>query len=111
MRPATPKFLTLIRESHVIAAACQLIFPDGTAHDVPVQAGSVRIDRTADNRRAGTIQIPWSLDAGANLGIDIRTLSLGGYAIVSRGVRYADGTVELIQLGRLRVESVTWDTL
>jgi hypothetical protein len=111
MRPASPQFLALVRQSHVIAAACQLIFPDGTQHDVPVQAGNIRIDRTAQNRRAGTIQIPWSLQAGQDLGIDIRTLSLGGYAIVSRGIRYADGTTELIQLGRLRVESVSWDTL
>ena len=111
MRPTTPRFLELVRQSHVIAAACQLVFPDGTTADVPVQAGSVRNDRTADSRRAGTIQIPWSLRAGADLGVDLRTLSLGGYAVVSRGIRYADGSTELVQLGRLRVESVSWDTL
>ena len=111
MRPATDQFLELVRQSHVIAAACQLVFPDGTTADVPVQAGSVRNDRTADNRRAGTIQIPWSLQAGRDLGVDLRTLSLGGYAVVSRGIRYADGSTELVQLGRLRVESVSWDTL
>jgi len=111
MRPTSDKFLELVRQSHVIAAACTLIFPDGTQADVPVQAGQIRIDRTADNRRAGNIQIPWSLQAGADLDIDVRTLSLGGYAVVSRGIRYADGTTEMVQLGRLRVESVSWDTL
>ena len=30
---------------------------------------------------------------------------------MSRGIRYADGSTELVQLGRLRVESVSWDTL
>ena len=107
MRPATDQFLELVRQSHVIAAACTLIFPDGTTADVPVQAGNVRNDRTADSRRAGTIQIPWSLEAGADLGVDLRTLSLGGYAVVSRGIRYADGSTELVELGRLRVESVS----
>ena len=113
MRPTSDRFLELVRQSHVVAAGCQLIFPggDGTPVDVPVQGGQVRIDRTAQNRRAGTVQIPWSLKAGADLGVDLRTLPLGGYALVSRGIRYADGSTELVQLGRLRVESVSWDTL
>jgi Domain of unknown function (DUF5047) len=112
MQPASDHFLELLRISHVIAAAAELVFPGETdTISVPIEAGTVTIDRTADHRRVGTITIPWSLNAGEDLGIDIRTLPLGGYAIVHRGLRYADGTVELIQLGRLRVESVTWDTL
>jgi len=111
MRPASAKFLELVRQSHVIAAACTLTFPDGSTADVPVQGGSIRNDRTAQSRRAGSIQIPWSLAAGADLGVDLRGLPLGGYATVSRGIRFADGSTELIQLGRLRVESVSWDTL
>ena len=112
MQPASDHFLELLRISHVIAAAAELVFPGETdTIPVPVEAGTVTIDRTADHRRIGTMTIPWSLNAGEDLGIDIRTLPLGGYALVHRGLRYADGTVELIQLGRLRVESVTWDTL
>jgi hypothetical protein len=114
MQPASAQFFESLRFSHVIAVACELIFPgktDADAISVPVEAGSITIDRTAQNRRAGTITIPWSLDAGEDLGIDIRTLPLGGYALVHRGLRYASGQTELILLGRLRVESVTWDTL
>jgi hypothetical protein len=113
MRPVSDQFLELVRQSHVIAASCELIFPGSTGDPVPVpvQDGNVRIDRTAENRRAGTVQIPWSLKAGEDLGVDLRSLSLGGYAIVSRGIRYADGSTELVGLGRLRVESVSWDTL
>jgi hypothetical protein len=112
MQPASDHFLELLRTSHVIAAAAELVFPGETdTIPVPVEAGTVTIDRTAEHRRVGTITIPWSLTAGEDLGIDIRTLPLGGYAVVHRGLRFADGTVELIQLGRLRVESVTWDTL
>lgn len=113
MRPTTPAFLDSLRGAHVIAAGCQLFFPDDptTPVSVPVEDGTATIDRTAQNRRVATVQIPWSLRAGEDLGLDLRELTLGGYAIVSRGLRYADGSVELVALGRLRVESVTWDTL
>jgi hypothetical protein len=71
----------------------------------------VTIDRTAQSRRRGTVSIPWSLEAGHDLDIDIRTLPLGGYALIHRGLRYADGSTELMLLGRLRIESVSWGTL
>ena len=112
MRPATPQFLESLRYSHLIAASCDLIFPgDPTPVAVAVEAGSIRIDRTAEHRRAGTIEIPWSVALGAEIGVDIRTLPLGGYAVVRRGLRYASGATEQVQLGRLRVESVSWNTL
>ena len=110
MQPCSDQFLQSLRFSHVIAAAAELIFPGTTETvSVPVEAGSITIDRTAQHRRTGTITIPWSLQA--DLGVDIRTLPLGGYALVHRGLRYANGDTELILMGRLRVESVTWDTL
>ena len=112
MRPASPKFLELVRGSHVIAARCELIFPGRPEPvEVAVQDGSLRIDRTAQNRRAGQVTIPWSLRVGEDLGLDLRTLALGGYARLYRGVRFADGSTELVLLGLLRVESVSWGTL
>jgi hypothetical protein len=114
MRPASPEFLQSLRYSHVIAASVDLIWPgmaDVDAVSVPVESGSVTIDRTAQNRRSGQIRIPWSLQAGFDLGIDVRDLPLGGYALVRRGLRYADGSTEQILLGRLRIESVNWGTL
>jgi hypothetical protein len=99
MRPVTSQFLGSLRYSHVIAAGCDLIFPghaDADAIAVPVEAGQITIDRTAQNRRAGSIQIPWSLNAGEDLGVDLRELPLGGYALVRRGLRYADGSTELV---------------
>jgi hypothetical protein len=77
---------------------------------VPVEGGSLTHDRTALIRRTGHVEIPWSLDAGADLGLDLRTLPLGGYCRLSRGVRFPDGSIELAQLGYLRVESVSWQT-
>lgn len=111
MRPATDTFLRSLRETHVIAAACELYFPgDPEPVAVPVEGGSVTIDRTAQARRSGSVTIPWSLRAGEDLGLDLRALALGGYAAVKRGLRYGDGTTELITLGVLRVESVAWGT-
>jgi len=113
MRTASAHFTRALRTSHVIASSCQLYFPNdlSTAVPVPVESGTVTIDRTAQNRRVGSVQIPWSLDAGEDLGVDLRDLTLGGYCKLARGLRYADGTTELMALGMLRVESVSWDTL
>jgi len=114
MRPCSPEFLASLRYSHVIAAGVDLVWPgdtDANAVSVPVESGSVTIDRTAQSRRSGSVRIPWSLQAGADLGVDVRDLPLGGYALVRRGLRYADGSTELMLLGRLRVESVNWGTL
>jgi Domain of unknown function (DUF5047) len=112
MRPASSQFTRSLRHSHVIASACELLFPGETEPvSVPIEAGTVTIDRTARHRRAGTVQIPWSLRAGQDLGLDLRTLALGGYALLKRGLRYADGSTELLLIGTLRVESVSWNTL
>jgi Domain of unknown function (DUF5047) len=90
---------------------CELFFPgDSTPVVVPVEAGTVTHDRTAQIRRTGHVEIPWSLDAGDDLGLDLRTLPLGGYCRLSRGIRFPDGTIELAALGYLRVESVSWLT-
>lgn len=112
MRPASPRFLASLRQSHVIATTCTLLFPDDpTPRTVPIEAGSVTIDRTAQNRRSGSVTIPWSTDLEDDLDLDLRTLTLGGYAIIEHGLRYPDGTTETVLLGTLRVESVSWDSV
>jgi Domain of unknown function (DUF5047) len=112
MRTVTGKFLASLRAPHLVASRCDVYFPgEAVPVELPVEAGQVTIDRTASVRRTGTVTVPWSLQAGADLGLDLRTLPLGGYAVPWRGIRYPDGTLELVQLGYLRVESVTWQTL
>lgn len=111
MRPVSDTFLALLRTSHLTASLCELWFPgEATAIEVPIVAGNVTIDRTSQNRRAGHVEIPWALQEGADLGVDLRTLPLGGYATLYAGVRYGDGSVERVKVGHLRVESVTWKT-
>ena len=111
LRPASDRFLAAVRSTHLVASSCELLFPGETESvTVPIEGGDVTIDRTALIRRTASVQIPWSLEAGHDLGLDLRALPLGGYARLRRGIRYADGTREFVALGHFRVESVTWKT-
>jgi len=111
MRTVSQRFLASVRQPHLIAVLCELYFPGYTTPViVPVEGGSVTQDRSALIRRTGTVQIPWSLDSGADMGLDLRVLPLGGYCKLWRGIRFPDGTTELASQGFLRIESVTWLT-
>lgn len=111
MRPTSLRFQAAVRTTHVIATDCVLRFPGDTREiRVPLEGGAVTIDRTAMIRRTGSAQIPWSLRLGLDLGLDLRTLPLGGYCSLFRGLHYPDGTNELVRLGVFRVESVSWKT-
>jgi hypothetical protein len=112
VRSVSPEFVDAVRGSHLIAAKVELYFPDApnTPVDVGPVGGSVAIDRTAQVRRTGSVVIPWSLERADELGLDVRILPLGGHAKVYRGVRFPTGP-ELVSLGRMRVESVTWSTV
>jgi flavin-binding protein dodecin len=41
----------------------------------------------------------------------VRELPFGGYATIERGITFADGTFERVQLGHFRVESISWHEL
>lgn len=111
MIAVSDRFLESLRTSHLVHSRCELTFPgDPTAVVVPITEGSITCDRTSQNRRSGSVEIPWDLREGENLGLDLRNLPLGGYARLFRGVRYSDGSTEDAALGVLRVESVTWRT-
>jgi hypothetical protein len=111
MRPFTAQFAASLRGNHLVASRCDLYFPgSSTPVTVPIEGGTVTNDRTAQVRRSGTVQIPWSLQAGQDLGIDLRTLPLGGTVQLWRGLRYPDRTIELMSLGLYRCESVAWRT-
>jgi hypothetical protein len=73
-------------------------------------SGSVTIDSDARVRRQGTVEIAFSLE-DADVRDLVRSLPFGGYATLERGIRYADGTVERVQLGRFRVDAIVWREL
>lgn len=111
MRTVSPAFLEACRHSHRAVAAVDLYFPGNpTPVRVTPISGSVTSDRTAQIRSTGSISIPWTVEDATTLGLDVRKLPLGGYAVPWRGIGLPDGTEELAKLGYMRVEAVTWST-
>jgi hypothetical protein len=111
VRPVGDTFLASLRDDHLVAAAAELRWPGDTEWvPVPIVGGAITMDRTSAVMRTGQITVPWSLEAGTDLGVDLRELPFGGYCRPYRGLRYGDGTTELCRLGTLRIESVAWRT-
>ncbi|HKE76629.1 MAG TPA: DUF5047 domain-containing protein [Acidimicrobiales bacterium] len=112
MLTVTPRFLAALRESHSISVAAYVYRPSAltTPIEVPVIGGSVTIDRDAQVRRQGSLDVTFRLADPFTVDV-ARELPYGGYCTIERGIRYADGTVERVQLGRFRVESIVWSQL
>ena len=112
MITVTPRFLAAITQAHTIAVAAAVYHPDAltTPVAVDVTGGSIMADRDARVRRQGTLDVPFDLADPFTRDL-ARSLPYGGYAVVERGVRFADGSSELVQLGRFRVDAVTWGEL
>jgi hypothetical protein len=112
MLTVSDRFLASLRESHTISVAATLYAPSAPTVPInaPVVGGQVTIDKDARVRRQASLDVAFSL-ADATTRDTVRELPYGGYATLERGVRYPDGTVERVQLGRFRVESVVWSEL
>jgi hypothetical protein len=112
MIPVTARFLAALRQSHTVSVAATIRPPSdpGTPIEVPVIGGQITIDRDARVRRQGSLEVAFSLSDGVTRDI-VRELPFGGYAVVERGIRYADGDTERVPLGMFRVESVVWSEL
>jgi hypothetical protein len=112
MLSVTPRFLTAVRQTHTVAIKATLYRPSAPTTPIAVNVigGSLAADVDARVLRQGSLEIAFTL--GDQLTEDIvRELPFGGYAVLERGIRYANGELELVQLGRLRIENVTWPEL
>jgi len=112
MLTVSQRFLNALRQTHQVSVAAAVYRPEDLATAIPVDiiSGSVTIDVDAKVRRQGTIDIAFSLQQQDAQDL-VRDLPFGGYCTVERGIRYADGTVERVQLGRFRVDSIVWREL
>src|SRR5215467_14144733 len=112
MLSVTSRFLAALRQTHQVSTAAAVFRPSDPATPIAVTLidGQVSIDVNARVRRQASIQIAFSLQNAAARDL-VRELPFGGYATVERGIRYADGTVERVQLGRFRVDSIVWPEL
>jgi hypothetical protein len=112
MLATSEKFLALLRVPHPVAIRATIEQPEREPVTVPVVGGSVTVDGSTASARTGSVTIPWSLSSMASeaLGLDLRHLPFGAYMFLERGVRYADGSTELVPVGRLRINAVSWRT-
>src|SRR4029453_7838583 len=81
-----------------------------TPSEVAILSGSLTIDVDAQVRRQAELEVAFSLADPLTVEI-VRELPFGGACVIERGIRYADGSTEHVQLGRFRVEHVTWPEL
>lgn len=107
MRAVSDDFLGMLRISHLVAVEATIEIPGEEPKPIPVSGGDVTLDGTAPIRRRGTLIVPWSITELGPVGIDLRTLPFGSYAVVRRGIRMGGGGRELVTLGRLRIDAVS----
>jgi len=109
METVTPRFLAALRQTHVISVRVTLFRPSAPTVPIACQVlgGQVTSDADAEIRRQASVDLAFSLADPVTLAV-VRELPFGGYCLVERGIRYANGELELVKLGRFRVENVTY---
>ena len=107
MLTVSPRFLAAVSESHRVSVAATIIPPGGAPPPAETRliGGSLRADRDARVRRAGSITVGFDLAADLDY---VRELPFGGYVQLERGILYADGTMERPRIATLRVNTVSW---
>lgn len=106
---ATQRFLTEIRRSHQVYAYVDVIGPNQEPKRLIAIDGEVSVDRTAQVRRGARITC---IDPEGNLVPqgDLGLLTPYGTEIRPyRGVRYADGTIEVYPLGVFRLADAEFE--
>jgi hypothetical protein len=102
MITTTTEFQDALRSSHGFAGEAIAYPPNGDPVVLPIEDGTVTIDRTADNRRSLSLAVSdpslyptKPTDAIAPYGTEV---------VVKRGIRYAGGRSELVQVGVFRLQ-------
>jgi hypothetical protein len=107
MRSVTDVFLQALRTSHQLALRVTAYPPSGDPFDVPINDGSVTLDRTADHR--GRVDLVIS-DPSYYPDVETDPVNIYGTELnVQRGIDYGNGSVELVSLGWYRVQSIERD--
>ncbi|MFD8595377.1 DUF5047 domain-containing protein [Kitasatospora sp. NPDC059646] len=108
MYAVSPRFLAALATSHQIRVQVDAYYAGAlVAADLPISGGSVAVDRGSKVRRKLSLTLPdpaylpWSA-----------TDTLGPYGqtlVVSRGIQFPDGAVEMCPLGTFRVDEPSGD--
>lgn len=104
---ATDRLLTEIRGSHQVYSYIDVISPTQETFRLPATGGEITVDRTAEIRRAlrGTCIDPTGLLVPVS---QASVLTPYGTLLKPyRGVKYTDGTIEVLPLGVFRLSKAT----
>jgi hypothetical protein len=105
MRAVTDAFAAAVVQPHRLATLAEVINDDGDETTVEIVDGNVTLDRTAAVRGRCDVTIvdDGTLDLVPAGATDLLA-PYGNEIRLSRGVQYADGTVELVSLGVFRIQ-------
>ena len=107
MYPVSDRFLATLAEDHVPVTEVVLLRTDGSAERLDHEGGSVTVDQSSQCRRTcGVSATDLSLIPRTPLG---EMLTNGARLRISRGVRYSDGSQELVPLGVFRIDEIDGD--
>jgi hypothetical protein len=104
-------FLEAIRQSGKRKTVVDVYYGKGSlsqliASDLPVVSGSITIDSKGNNRRSGSIVIG-DPDLFPNLLNNTPIEPYGTEFVIKSGVTYADGTEELVPLGKFPIYTIS----
>lgn len=105
MRATSNRFLAALRQPHVVRFRVDVIpAAGGPPIALPITGGDLSGDRTSSVRRTCRVTAP------ADTVPVLEQLPFGSYLDVRRGIRYGDGTEELIRIGLLRIDGTVATT-
>lgn len=108
MQTVTPLFLQTLTTSHTMTSKVDAFYSGSlTLADLPFSDGSVTVDRGSKTRRSISLTIP---DPSYLPWAATDPLAVYGQQLVaSRGVRYPNGTEEVVPLGTFRLNEPSGD--
>ena len=102
MQPVTARFGQAIRTSHTVESYVDVTWPSGLTSRVDAITGQVTVDSSPGVRRTLTLDVP---DSDMWSGLVLGGATLRPY----RGVRYVDGSTEVVPLGVFDLRATSRD--
>lgn len=108
MYPVSEHFLPALTGAHGIATQVDIMYGGAVvAANIPITDGKVTVDASSDVRRSLSLTVP---DPSVFPGAETDPYAVYGQQLfVRRGIRYVDGTTELIPLGFFVITDIGGD--
>ena len=108
MQIVSDRFESAIGASHQVATLAEVLVAGEAAGELGIDAGTVTLDQTAATRGRCDVVLTPSVDLVPGEPGDLLT-PYGNEIRLSRGITFADGSVELVGLGVFRLDETTID--